>query len=88
MWNLFGSGRRMVKDAGKKELIAMYTAMMQTDGWKHLVDFAEKEREQSMKRMDSKPAADLSLGEVCEERGIRKGIFKIIQHAEFCRDGV
>ncbi len=62
--------------------------MMQSEAWQDLEKYANEERELSMKRMDAKSASDLSLGEVCEERGIRKGIFRVIQHAEFCREGV
>jgi hypothetical protein len=69
-------------------LRSAYAAMMEMEAWKDLVRFCEDERDTSMKRMDAKSAAELALGEVCEERGIRKGIFKVIQHAEFKREGI
>jgi hypothetical protein len=72
----------------KKERASAYQNMMQMPAWKDLEKYASEERISSMKRMDEKPAAILSLGDVCEERGIRKGIFKIIQHAEQCREGI
>jgi hypothetical protein len=65
-----------------------YSAMMQTDAWKDLEKYALNERELSVNKIDAKSAADLSLGEVCEERGIRKGIFKIMQHAAFRKEGI
>lgn len=78
----------IVTDEAKKAKAKNYASMMATDGWSDLVKYADAERDLSMRRMDVKSAADLSLGEVCEERGIRKGLHKLIQHAEFCRDGV
>jgi hypothetical protein len=72
----------------KKALANAYAIMMQTDAWKDLERYAIAERDASAKRIDDKPASDLNLGTVCEERGIRKGIFKLIQHAEFCKEGV
>lgn len=65
-----------------------YASMMQMDAWKDLERYAEDEREMSMKRIDDKSARDLSLGEVCEERGIRKGILKVLQHAELRKEGI
>jgi hypothetical protein len=65
----------------------MYHQMMQLPAWKDLEAFADNEREMSMKSIDCKSAANLSLGEVCEERGVRKGIRRIIQHAHDCRAG-
>lgn len=72
----------------KKSLSNEYTIMMNTPAWKHLEKYAHDEREMSMKRVDVKAASDLSLGEVCEERGIRKGILKLIQYADQCKEGV
>lgn len=72
----------------KKSLTNAYASMMNMDAWEELVRFANSERDASIKRIDDKNAADLNLGTVCEERGIRKGIFKLIQHAEQCREGV
>jgi flagellar motility protein MotE (MotC chaperone) len=75
------------EEARRNRLASAYSAMMQSEAWKDLENFANGERESSMKRMDTKNASDLVLGEVCEERGIRKGIFKVIQHAEFRAGG-
>lgn len=72
----------------KKSLMNAYASMMQMDAWKDLERFAILERDASAKRIDDKPASELNLGSVCEERGIRKGLFKIIKHAEQCREGV
>ncbi len=65
----------------KKAMASAYRQMMQLPAWKDLEKYCAGERDASMKRMDVKPATDLSLGEVCEERGIRKGIHKVIMHA-------
>ncbi len=78
----------MTATMDKKALAAAYQSMMRMPAWEDLERFGNFEREASMQRIDVKPAKDLSLGEVCEERGIRKGIFKIVQRAKQCRDGV
>lgn len=72
----------------KKARMNNYGAMMNMEAWKDLVRYAESERDVSIKSIDDKNAADLNINIVCEQRGIRKGIFKIIQHAEQCREGV
>jgi hypothetical protein len=77
-----------VTDEEKKTISNAYHTMMATDGWSDLVSYVNDERELSFKRVDSKPAAELTLSQVCEEAGIRKGMAKILQHAEFKRDGV
>lgn len=61
-------------------LAQAYELMMHSDAWKDLEKFMLDEKDASMKRVDSKAAADLTIGEVCEERGIRKGILKIFRH--------
>lgn len=61
--------------------------MMETDAWKDLEEYIKEQRESSMKMIDNKSAKDLSLGEVCEERGIRKGLIKILNHAQTRKDG-
>ncbi len=73
---------------GKKHLAGVYAAMMASEAWADLVRYADSERELSMKRIDDTSAADLSLGHVCEERGVRKGLMKLIQHAEYCKEGI
>lgn len=77
-----------IKTEEKKALADAYNSMMMTSAWKDLERYADGEKESSMKRMDSKSASTLSLGEVCEERGLRKGISKIIDHAKQCREGI
>jgi hypothetical protein len=72
----------------KKARVNAYQTLMQMPGWKDLEKWAENEKFLSMKRMDEKSASSLSLGEVCEERGIRKGIMKILNYAEQCREGI
>lgn len=72
----------------KSSLQRAYTTMMAMDAWKDLERYADEERDASMRRMDSKAATDLSLGEVCEERGLRKGMHKLILHAEQRKEGI
>jgi len=72
----------------KKALSDLYKVMMNGDAWKDLERFAEQERERSVKRFDDKSASQVTLCEVGEERGIRKGIYKILQHAQQRRDGI
>jgi hypothetical protein len=62
--------------------------MMNMDAWKDLEEWASNERDASIKRVDDRAASDLNIGTVCEERGIRKGILKIIQHANQCKEGI
>jgi hypothetical protein len=72
----------------KKSLRGAYHAMMQMPAWEDLESFAMEEREGSIKRLDAKSASNTTQGEFCEERGFRKGLMKLIQHAEQCREGV
>lgn len=72
----------------KKALADSYALMMTLPAWKDLDVFARSEHDGSVKREDSKSARELTLGEVGEERGIRKGILKILKHAEQRREGV
>lgn len=72
----------------KKSLADAYANMMEMDAWKELEEYARNEKQASLSRMDSKSTRDLSIGEVCEEIGIRKGIAKILRHAEDCRGGI
>lgn len=75
-------------NAAKEAKAKDYAAMMNMNAWHDLVAYAEAERDSSIKSIDDKSASDLNINIVCEQRGIRKGIFKVIQHAEQCRDGV
>lgn len=72
----------------KKALTAAYASLLQTSAWKDLIEYAREEQKKSMERVDSKAASELNIGTVCEERGIRKGIFKIIQYAEQRAEGI
>lgn len=56
--------------------------MMESLAWKDFVKYAEGEKTMSVQKVDDKPASELNLGMVCEERGIRKGILRLIQYAE------
>lgn len=67
---------------------SLYAQMVESAAWKDLERWADAERIESMKRVDDKDASALNLGTVCEERGIRKGLLKLIQHAHFCREGI
>lgn len=67
---------------------AAYDDMTKLPAWKDLVDYAEGEMEASMKRIDSKSASDLNIGEVCEERGVRAGIRKILRHVDMRKEGI
>lgn len=66
----------------------LYLALFNSEVWKDLEAFMNQEREASMKRIDSKSAADLTLGEVCEERGIRKGLLKVLMHVNNRKNGM
>lgn len=72
----------------KKKLSHDYAVMMSSEAWKDLVQYAEDERSASIKRVDDKDASDLNIGTVCEERGMRKGMHKLLQHAEQRLEGI
>lgn len=72
----------------RKQLADNYAAMMQMPAWADLQSYLLEERESSVKRSDVKSAAELTIGEICEERGIRKGLNKILQHALFRKEGI
>lgn len=72
----------------RKQLADNYAAMAQMPAWADLLAYLLEERGASVKRSDVKSAAELTIGEVCEERGIRKGLTKILQHVDFRKEGV
>jgi hypothetical protein len=72
----------------KKSLASAYRSMMQTPAWKDLEIFANTERDASIRSIDVKNACDLNINTVCEQSGIRKGISRIIQHAQQRSEGV
>lgn len=78
----------MTDDDIRKRLKTAYASMMVMDAWKDLEQYAADERQMSMERIDNKSASELNIGTVCEERGIRKGIFKLIQHAQQRAEGI
>ena len=68
-------------------LKGQFEAMLATDAWKALESWVAHECDESMKRHDNKSAADLIINEVCEDRGIRKGMRKVLQQAHFFAEG-
>lgn len=60
--------------------------MMNSPAWKDLEAWALDERDRSMKSVDSIAAKDLSINHVCEERGYRNGIKKLIDQAHYVKD--
>lgn len=69
-------------------MAAGYKSMMVSAAWQDLERYAKEERDNSMKRIDCTPADELVIQTVCEERGIRKGIWKVIQFAQQRSEGV
>lgn len=69
-----------------KTLRTAYAEMMNSLAWKDLEAWALDERERSMKSVDSIAAKDLSINHVCEERGYRNGIKKLIDQAHYVKD--
>lgn len=65
-----------------------YAAMMSSEAWKDLEKWAKEESAASHQRMDDTAASELNLAVICEERGLRKGIEKLLKHADYCRAGV
>lgn len=65
-----------------------YAQMMAMPAWKDLVGYAEDERVLSIKKVDDRAAADLNLNTVCEERGIRIGMRKLMHHADQRLEGI
>lgn len=72
----------------KKAMADAYIVMMQTAAWKDLEKFALDQIQSSMDTEDTKSSSDVTLGFVCEEKGYRKGIKRLIQHAKQRREGV
>lgn len=70
-----------------KHRVDIFTQMINSEAWKELVRWAEEEKERSMSAIDAIPAKDLSANHVCEERGVRKGIQKLINQAHYCAEG-
>ena len=65
----------------------MYLALTNSHAWKDLESWATHEADASMKSIDNTPATELNLGKVCEERGYRRGLMRIIQQAKFMAEG-
>lgn len=59
--------------------LLVHPAFLQLEAW------AQDQSEISMRSIDSISAKDLSVNHVCEERGYRKGLKKIFEHARFVR---
>jgi len=72
----------------RKALSDAYFAMVQMDAWEDLERFIVDEREASVRRSDTRSAAEITLAEVGEERGIRKGLDKILKHVMFRKEGI
>lgn len=71
-----------------KSFQAIYVALVTSEAWKDIEEYIKNEIDLSMRRVDDKPASDLNLGVVCEERGIRKGLLKILRYVETKAEGV
>lgn len=71
----------------KKSAATAYENMMQLAAWKDMAQFIESEKAQSIKRLDDKSSKDVTMGDYFEERGYRKGLEKILKHAEFRKSG-
>ena len=74
-----------VKD---KRLSDLYAAMANSEAFQHLMAWMEEERQNSVKRVDSLPASDLTVGQACEERGIRKGFQKVLNQVAFVQENL
>lgn len=68
-------------------LKGQFEAMIASDAWKALEAWVAHECDESMRRHDSKPANDLKINEYCEDRGIRKGMRKVLQQAHSFSEG-
>lgn len=64
----------------KSALAASYASITQSDAWKDLENFLNREREASLQRIERKSAADLTIGEVCQEVGMRKAMLNVLVH--------
>lgn len=64
-----------------------FAQMITLSAWKRLEKWAEEESDRSMRMIDGISAKDLSVNHVCEERGLRKGILKVIQYANGQAEG-
>lgn len=78
----------MIDEFNAKSLADSYQLMMKLPAWKDLEAYAESEQLASVLRSDSKAASDLNINFICEERGIRKGIKKIMLHAIQRTEGI
>ena len=70
-------------DARQKE----YAQLITMNAWKDLERWVTSEVEKSMRGIDSIAAKDLSVNHVCEERGNRKGIQRVIHYAKGVAEG-
>ena len=72
----------------RKPLANAYAQMMDSPAWKDLEKWAMDESDRSMKAQDAKPAVEMIINEVCEERGYRNGLRRLIQHASQRKEGI
>lgn len=71
----------------KKELANAYRTLMDMPAWKNLESYIHTQKNLSLEKEDNKTASDLTLGFVCQERGIRKGLQMLLDYASRCREG-
>jgi cell wall assembly regulator SMI1 len=68
-------------------LKSQFEAMLASEAWKKLEQWVAEEQERSITIVDAIPAKDISSNHYCEERGLRKGMAKVLQQAHFFAEG-
>ena len=61
--------------------------LVKLDAWRELEKWIDQECQNSMKRMDNIDAQDLKLNQVCEERGYRNGLRKVLREVRQRAEG-
>lgn len=64
-----------------------FSVLVRSNAWQRLEAWVAHEVDSSIRLQDAKPADELNLGTVCEERGIRKGMMRVIQEAKGKAEG-
>lgn len=64
-----------------------FVDLIHTEAWLHMEKWIEEECQRSIDRLDIVDAKDLNINLVCEQRGYRNGLRKVIRELRGLAEG-
>lgn len=61
--------------------------LIKMEAWKHMENWIEDECQRSIDRLDIVDAKDLNINLVCEQRGYRNGLRKVVRELKGLAEG-